>query len=414
MVWDHDRAEHSHPPLSLWCWGLDDTPRLAITSACPSLPLASSDMLFPKLPFELPSLPAIEMSPVPEMIFLGTVKGVLSFVINLSLLDLSLIFIIVLLVNANPSIRQKAAVSLSVLFLVFGLEISLVNVYALLSPSITLEPLTIVIMGILNGVMPILTDSILLMHIVLESIEHSKSPWRLAMTMAAPIFLKFGRLANAGIYIAACAEFVLSSVTSGDGIPDMDILNAAQARSMQIACTLQMIDNSYQLALYYLNAFEQRRAELEGLAQSATSTTPQGLVALLLASGGNFLLPILLGAAQLEASRRWPDSDIPRDLEQVKVIVNIAGAATTSIVAALKHWRSARMAAALALRDAAMAIEANETTALRAGQKQPSYSGASMKRAEAGGRRYVTFDAELIDIDMKEDQAQMSLVLPVL
>ncbi|KAH9074383.1 hypothetical protein EDB83DRAFT_1958744 [Lactarius deliciosus] len=373
-------------------------------------------MPFPKLPFELPSLPAIEMSPVPELIFLGTVKGLLSFVINLSLLDLSLIFIIVLLVNANPSIRQKAAVSLSILFLVFGLEISLVNVYALLcsqlSPSATLEPLTIVIMGIINGVMPILTDSILLMYIVLERIEHSKSFWRLAMTMAAPIFLKFGRLANAAIYIAACAEFVLSSVTSGDGIPDMDVLNAAQARSMQIACTLQMIDNSYQLALYYLNAFEQRRSALEGLTQS-TSTTPQGLVALLLASGGNFLLPILLSAAQLEASRRWPDSDIPRDLEQVKVIVNIVGAAATSIVAALKHWRAARMAAALALRDAVAAVEADETTALRAGQKQPSYSGASVKRAEAEGRRYMTFDAELIDIDMKEDQAQMALVLPV-
>lgn len=92
--------------------------------------------------------------------------------------------------------------------------------------------------------MPILTDSILLMHIVIERMEHSKSPWRLAMTMAAPVLLKFGRLANAAIYIAACAEFVLSSVKSGDGVPDMDMLGAAQAQSMQIACTLQMIDNS--------------------------------------------------------------------------------------------------------------------------------------------------------------------------
>jgi hypothetical protein len=222
-------------------------------------------MLFLKLP----SLPAVGMSPVPELIFLSTVKGLLSFVINLSLLDLSLIFIIVLLVNSNASIQGKAAVALSILFLLFGLEISLVNIYALvscftvqlsiaqllttrksaklcsrLSPPTTLEPLTIVIMGILNGVMPILTDSILLMHIVIERIEHAKSPWRLALIMAAPVFLKFGRLANAAIYISACAGFVLSSVTSGDGVPDMDILGAAQTRSMQIACTLQMIDNS--------------------------------------------------------------------------------------------------------------------------------------------------------------------------
>jgi len=107
-------------------------------------------------------------------------------------------------------------------------------------------------MGIINGIMPILTDSILLMHIVIERIEHSKSPWKLAMTMAAPVFLKFGRLANVAIYIAACIDFVLSSVRGGDGVPDMDILDAAQARSMKIASTLQIIDNlSVDRLLYF-------------------------------------------------------------------------------------------------------------------------------------------------------------------
>ena len=101
--------------------------------------------------------------------------------------------------------------------------------------------------------MPIITDSILLTHLVIERIEHSKSLFRLMLTMAAPVFLKFGRLANAAIYIAACAEFVLSSVNSGNGVPDMDILDAAQARSMQIACTLQMVDNSSVHPLIYPN-----------------------------------------------------------------------------------------------------------------------------------------------------------------
>ena len=112
-----------------------------------------------------------------------------------------------------------------------------------LSPSTTLEPLTIVILGILNGVMPILTDSILLTHIVIERLEHSKSRLRLAMAMAAPVFLKFGRLANAAIYIAVCAEFVLDSIIFGDGVPDMDALNAEQARSMEISSVLQIVDN---------------------------------------------------------------------------------------------------------------------------------------------------------------------------
>jgi hypothetical protein len=84
-------------------------------------------MILPKLP----SLPTLVISPVPEQIFLGTIKGLLSFVINLSLLDASLIIIIAILVHANPSTRQKALVFLSFLLLVFGLEVSLVNVYAL-------------------------------------------------------------------------------------------------------------------------------------------------------------------------------------------------------------------------------------------------------------------------------------------
>ena len=71
------------------------------------------------------------MIPIPEQIFLGTVKGLLSFATNLSLLDISLIITIILLVHVNPSTRQKTALFLSFLLLVFGLEVSLVNVYTL-------------------------------------------------------------------------------------------------------------------------------------------------------------------------------------------------------------------------------------------------------------------------------------------
>lgn len=84
-------------------------------------------MISPKLL----SLSILEISPVPEQIFLRTVKDLLSFMINLSLLDTSLIIIIVLLVHANSLIREKAVVFLGFLLLVFGLEVSLVNVYTL-------------------------------------------------------------------------------------------------------------------------------------------------------------------------------------------------------------------------------------------------------------------------------------------
>jgi hypothetical protein len=107
-------------------------------------------------------------------------------------------------------------------------------------------------MGILNGVTPIITDSILLLHIVIDRLEHSKSPIRLAMTMAPPVLLKFGRLANAAIYIVACAEFVLSSVVhepagdraSSPGVPNTDILDAVQKRSMEIASAFQAVGNT--------------------------------------------------------------------------------------------------------------------------------------------------------------------------
>jgi len=91
-------------------------------------------MIIPELPIKipkLPSLPTFEISPFPEQIFLNTTKAVLSFVISLSLLDSSLIFIIILLVHANPSIRQKAAISFGFLLLIFGMEVSSINVYAL-------------------------------------------------------------------------------------------------------------------------------------------------------------------------------------------------------------------------------------------------------------------------------------------
>ena len=101
-------------------------------------------------------------------------------------------------------------------------------------------------MGILNSVTPIITDSVLLLHIVIDRLGHSNSPIRLAMTMAPPVLLKFCRLGNTAMYIVACAVFVLGSVIDkpGDGIPNTDILDAAQKRSMEIASALQAVDSS--------------------------------------------------------------------------------------------------------------------------------------------------------------------------
>ncbi len=139
------------------------------------------------------------------------------------------------------------------------------------------------------------------------------------------------------------------------------------------------------------------------------STTPTGLVGILLASGGNFLLPIILSTAQLVISRQWPDSDIPQNLEQVKVTVNVVGASATSLLAALNRWRMSRITTMLAAaqeEEAAMArrvtLGATETTALLDGQ-----SGAHLKRKTSQERQVeVKFDAEWIDIGLAEDRMQ--------
>jgi hypothetical protein len=105
--------------------------------------------------------------------------------------------------------------------------------------------------------------------------------------------------------------------------------------------------------------------------------------------------------------------------------VNVVGAAATSIVAAVKRWRLERATAAAEAMAATAAVggaaitqlrdaEANETTGLLIGGHNPSYSKLQPPRSPgAKGSRHVMFDAELIDINMKEHQAQMAVVLPV-
>jgi hypothetical protein len=124
------------------------------------------------------------------------------------------------------------------------------------------------------------------------------------------------------------------------------------------------------------------------LPTAVTSTTPSGLIGILLASAGTFLLPIGLSTAQLAVSRHWPDSDVPQNLEQVKVIVNVAGAATTSLVAVLNRWSLKRVLAAAEAEVGAVArrvvADATETTALLESQTRPFLNRAASKDRQVG------------------------------
>lgn len=133
------------------------------------------------------------------------------------------------------------------------------------------------------------------------------------------------------------------------------------------------------------------QAELKFFQHSTamTSTTPTGLIRILLASGGNFLLPIVLSAAQLAISRQWPDSDIPQNLEQVKVIVNVVGASATSLVAALNRWQLSRITSVLAEVEAGVVAMAQQATvgATETTELLSSQSGAHLKRKTMGERQ---------------------------
>jgi hypothetical protein len=116
-------------------------------------------------------------------------------------------------------------------------------------------------------------------------------------------------------------------------------------------------------------------------------------VRILLASGGTFLLPIVLSTAQLAISRQWPDSDIPQNLEQVKVIVNVVGASATSLVAALNRWHLSRIAGLLEAAEAVVeagavarhvTVDARETTALLGSQSGAHSKGKTSKERQAG------------------------------
>jgi len=124
---------------------------------------------------------------------------------------------------------------------------------------------------------------------------------------------------------------------------------------------------------------------------AATSSTPTGLVGILLASGGNFLLPIVLSIAQLAVFRYWPDSDIPQNLEQVKVIVNVVGVSVTSLVIALKRWRLSRNTSMLAAPEAEaaamarqMTVDVTEKTALLGSQSGAHLKGKASKERQVG------------------------------
>jgi hypothetical protein len=213
-------------------------------------------------------LPEIEVSPVPEVIFLSTVKALVVPAANSSLSQWCAVGSLILLTNISPTLRKATVKLYGFLSFVFATEIALINAYVLvslfshlhlrslleflpqkvcswISPSTTLQPLTVVILNVLNSLVPVYTDSLVLYLLVKEKASYSESKIKLVSSMGAPILLKFMRLANAVMYIHTSVEFILTSFVAAKGgmNPDTAILDMVRMSNVYVSTSLQLVDN---------------------------------------------------------------------------------------------------------------------------------------------------------------------------
>ena len=211
-------------------------------------------------------LPKFKVSPVPEVIFLPTIRALVVPAANLSLFQWGIVGSLILLTNVSPTLRKATVKLYGYLSFVIATEIALINAYVLvslfhylrlcslissakvcswISPSTTLQPLTVVILNVLHSIVPVYTDSLVLYLLVKEKLSHSDSKIELVSSMGTPILLKVVRLANAVMYIHTSAEFILTSftVTKGGVNPDTTIMDIARTRDVHISTSLQLVDN---------------------------------------------------------------------------------------------------------------------------------------------------------------------------
>ena len=78
-------------------------------------------------------LPEIKVSPVPEVIFLSTIKALVVPAANSSLSQWCTIGLLILLTNLSPTLRKAAVKFYGYLSFVIATEIALINAYVLVS-----------------------------------------------------------------------------------------------------------------------------------------------------------------------------------------------------------------------------------------------------------------------------------------
>lgn len=211
-------------------------------------------------------LPEIKVSPLPEVIFLSTIKALVTPAAGLSLYQWGTIGSLILLTNVSPTLRKATLKLYGYLSLIIGTEIALINAYVLvgilaclhvgslipspkicswISPSTTLQPLTVTSLNVLNSLVPVYTDSIVLFHLVKEKASRSDSKLHLVSSLGTPILLKFIRLANSVVYIQTNAEFIVTSfgIAKDGGNLETAIEDMSRMWNVYISSSLHIVDN---------------------------------------------------------------------------------------------------------------------------------------------------------------------------
>jgi len=228
---------------------------------------------------------------------------------------------------------RKATVQLyGYLSLIIGAEIAFINAYVLacswISPSTTLQPLTIVTLNLLNSIIPVFTDSVILFRLVQEKASQSNSRTELITTMGTPVLLKFARLISAVLFIRISADFIYTSLsTTKHGItPDFADVEAARTRGVYMSSGLQLFDNVFSLGIYwsYIN-------KIRELSAATTTLSQKSLSDLVWTFGSNYILPIILNAVQLATASLVPSSNAASLIDSAKVVLNIASASVAAL-----------------------------------------------------------------------------------
>ena len=234
--------------------------------------------------------------------------------------------------------------------------------------------MTVVALNALNSVVPVYTDSLVLIHLIKEKASRSNSKVNLVSTMGTPVLLKCARLASAVMSIHASTEFIITSLTVGKGgnAPNnIDIVETARKWGVYVSSGLQLVDNLsvfytriwrcpfFSLTSFALQVLARRALDachsdaeahhrlvmsvrasfLHSIPQNFSSsyvslpapTVPTSFSGLVLSLGSQYVLPIVLNAVQLAVSSYIPSGNAAMLIDSAKVVINITSASVTTL-----------------------------------------------------------------------------------